>query len=443
VATSVVAGRAVLGRPASTLMATSRAGLTVGPARQFSRLSTPLSTQMSMAASKTGLGVPRVAAGLSMGVPQGVDLNLDKFNLSSPAEAGGLWGGSVQAKDAQLAIGTSFWSNLEDGSTFGPEDTALLKDVFHPCLSDRREEAEHFAPPATSASHMQKLRHLVKQEQLVRRQRKEHFCSVDFDMDSAGPHFPSSWTCSIEIGEKPTEAALHARADFMAETGLLHEALQAASPVFDKRTEDGIRFRIYNIGSLQVRTMQEHAQEEAIAMVFSTRAPQQQKEQAAATTAACGGARQAGAAKDAEQIVKATEYVERAEGHISFKCYVVLETAEGRSIVVEKADAGAGSATSWAESPVGLDDRNSLAKVVRSQGCDKYVTVGAMKHCHSQELNAGASSTRFAQALYCHATGQAELFGCRSGFRRSAIANRPMMPFSPPSRWAHAARFTA
>merc|ERR1719190_338764 len=80
---SLSAGKAVLGRPASSLMATTRTGLTTGPARQFARLSAPLSATMSMAASRAGLGVPKVAAGLSMTSPQGVDLNLGKFNLSA------------------------------------------------------------------------------------------------------------------------------------------------------------------------------------------------------------------------------------------------------------------------------------------------------------------------------------------------------------------------
>mmetsp|Transcript_107455 Transcript_107455/g.269550 ORF Transcript_107455/g.269550 Transcript_107455/m.269550 type:complete len:895 (+) Transcript_107455:103-2787(+) len=422
VATSVVAGRAVLGRPASSLMSTSRAGLSVGPARQFARLSTPLSAQMSMAASKAGLGVPRVSAGLSMGVPQGVDLNLDKFNLSAPAQEGGRWGGSVQAKDGQLAIGSSFWPSLESGAAFSPEDANLLKDVFHPCLSDRRQEAEHFTPPPTSASYMQKLRQLVKGEQLVRRQRKEHFCSAYFNMNDAGLLFPSSWTSSFEIEHSADAAAalpLHARTDFAAEAGLLREALRFAAPVFDKCTEDGMRFRIYKIGSLQVRTLQEHAAEEAVAAVFSTRAPQ-----TVAVAAASRGQASRGA-KESEKIVKATEYVERAEGSARFKSYVVLETEEGHFIVVEKAAVGV---VPWAENPAGLDDRNSLAKVIRSKDCrDSGMTVGVIKGVYVQELVKDSSSTRFAQAVFCHATGEAEVGGCCSGFSKPSWASSGLL----------------
>mmetsp|Transcript_107454 Transcript_107454/g.269540 ORF Transcript_107454/g.269540 Transcript_107454/m.269540 type:complete len:876 (+) Transcript_107454:103-2730(+) len=404
VATSVVAGRAVLGRPASSLMSTSRAGLSVGPARQFARLSTPLSAQMSMAASKAGLGVPRVSAGLSMGIPQGVDLNLDKFNLSAPAE-GGHWGGSVQAKDAELAIGSSFWSSLGDGATFSAEDAKLLRDVFHPRLSDRRQEGDRFTPPPTGASYMQKLKHLVEDEQIVRSHRMEHFHSAEFDMDAAGPLFPSSWTASFEIEQQSEKLAkrteiLQPCLDVEAEADLLQEALQSATAMFDKRAEDGMRFRVYKIGSLQVRTTQEHGGDEIIGMVFSTCVPSQ----------AVPFGRQAQSIKDHERIVKATEYVEHAEGGARFQSYVVLQTEEGDSIVVDKA-------VPWAENPSSLHDRNSLAKVIRSRECrSSDVTVGMIKGTHVQELMMESSSTRYAQAVYCHAVGEAERFGCRSGF---------------------------
>mmetsp|Transcript_107458 Transcript_107458/g.269569 ORF Transcript_107458/g.269569 Transcript_107458/m.269569 type:complete len:887 (+) Transcript_107458:103-2763(+) len=414
VATSVVAGRAVLGRPASSLMSTSRAGLSVGPARQFARLSTPLSAQMSMAASKAGLGVPRVSAGLSMGIPQGVDLNLDKFNLSAPAE-GGHWGGSVQAKDAELAIGSSFWSSLGDGATFSAEDAKLLRDVFHPRLSDRRQEGDRFTPPPTGASYMQKLSQLVKGEKMVRQQRLANFYSADFNMDSAGPLFPSSWTPAFAVEQLGVQTALHPRTDFMAEACILQEVLQSISPVFDNSTEDGTRFRVYRIGSLQVRTIQEHDGEETIGAVFSTQAPKK----AAALD------QQAESVKDSAMIVKATEYVESAEGAVQFKCYVLLETEDGNSIVVEKAAPGV---VPWAENPSNLDSRNSLAKVIRSKDCrDSGMTVGVIKGVYVQELVKDSSSTRFAQAVFCHATGEAEVGGCCSGFSKPSWASSGLL----------------
>merc|ERR1719215_1945699 len=143
-------------------------------------------------------------------------------------------------------------------------------------------------------------------------------------------------------------------------------------------------------------------------MIFSTRAPEQ----------AVASGQQDKGAKDHERIVKATEYVEHAEGGARFRSYIVLETEEGNSIVIEMAAAGI---TPWAENPSDLDGRNSLAKVIRSQDCrSRGTTVGLIRSVHVSELITGSSSTRFAQALFCRATGEAERFGCRSGFRRSA-----------------------
>jgi len=271
---------------------------------------------------------------------------------------------------------------------------------------------------------MQKLRQLVKGEQMVRRQRMAHFHSADFDMDNAGPLFPSSWTPSFEIeqqGEKQMET-LHPRTDFMVEAGILREALQAASPVFDKRTEDGMGFRIYKLGSLQVRTTEEHNKEETVGMVFSTRASKQKED----------GSQLQRSVRDHAQIVKATEYVEPTGGGARFTSYVVLETEEGHSIVIEKAAAGV---VLWAENPSNLDDRNALAKVIRSKDCrGSGATVGAVKSCHAQELLKGSSGTRFVQAVYCHSTGEAKRFGCRSGFRRPASTHQQQLRLSPASR---------
>jgi len=327
-----------------------------------------------------------------------------------------------------LAIGSSFWSSLGDGVTFSTEDAKLLRDVFHPRLSDRRQEGDRFTPPPTGASYMQKLKHLVEDEQIVRSHRMEHFHSAEFDMDAAGPLFPSSWTASFEIEQQSEKLAkrteiLQPCLDVEAEADLLQEALQSATAMFDKRAEDGMRFRVYKIGSLQVRTTQEHGGDETIGMVFSTCVPSQ----------AVPFGRQAQSIKDHERIVKATEYVERTGSSVEFKSYAVLETEEGNSIVIEK------TVVPWAENPASLDDRNSQAKVIRSQDCrDSGATVGIIRGIQAQELI--KSSTRYVQAVYCHATGEAESFGCRSGFRRSIASCHPFR-FSLASR-APSARST-
>merc|ERR1712151_355130 len=132
-----------------------------------------------------------------------------------------------------------------------------------------------------------------------------------------------------------------------AQSGAIKHFLTSAEPAFDKTTEDGTRFRIYRIGSLEVRTTQEFSHEEFIGAVFSLRTPQQ----------ASMEDRQGQSANEQEQVVKATEYIEGAENDPSLRRnYVVLETNCGNVIMTERlAD---GSAT-WEVNPQMLEVRNS------------------------------------------------------------------------------------
>lgn len=133
--------------------------------------------------------------------------------------------------------------------------------------------------------------------------------------------------------------------------------LKSASPVFEKKTEDGATFRIYRAGSLEVRTTQEHAGEEVVGMVFAVR---EKKEDASK-----------GFASSHEKIIKATQFVEKANKDAEetympeCKYYTVLETMHGSSIVTEMLD----DVVTWEENPVDLEGRNSCAKVVRTASC--------------------------------------------------------------------------
>ena len=104
---------------------------------------------------------------------------------------------------------------------------------------------------------------------------------------------------------------------------LLEGVLKTSSPVFDKSTEEGLRFRIYRMGSLEVRTTQDAGCDEAVGAVFSIRS----------TTSASwrdNGQRQAISTQ--ERVVHATEFVERTFMHSETpgalrRYYLVLETA--------------------------------------------------------------------------------------------------------------------
>jgi len=267
---------------------------------------------------------------------QGVDLRLDQFDLSevkhvSLEARAGSWGDEVGSLDECVEVGSMFFASL-DGSKkfFRHDDLSLLRSVFASALSDRRSEGDLFIPPDASHSHVQKLRELVKAEETVRQLRKDVFCSQEFLMAEPGSLFPHSWRPAFEIthGRKspqPPEdqprVALHARPEYKEQTTLLAHVLKTSSPIFDNSTEEGLRFRIYRIGSLQVRTTQEPEGPEIVGAVFST----QDKSSKSGTSAMM----------EQETIIKVTECVENAfdddtdESSLSWRYYQVHDTVCG------------------------------------------------------------------------------------------------------------------
>uniref|UniRef100_A0A6T1JNG0 Uncharacterized protein n=1 Tax=Alexandrium monilatum TaxID=311494 RepID=A0A6T1JNG0_9DINO len=357
----------------------------VQPSRQLSAtLSAGLATrQFQRSFGPAGIQPSRVSADMA----RGVDLNLDEFNLSAPTQP------ERQDMVVRLAAGadisSAFWQNLGDDlpSMFSQEDKVLLKKVFHPRLSDRCHEGDRFIPPDTSFASVQKLRALVKEEELVQTHRKNHFLSKSFCTSTPGPLFPLSWKVTVEISDedasKKQGRCLHARPDFKAQAQMLNQALKSAVPEFDKSAEDGTRFRIYRFGSLEVRTTQEHDGEETIGAVLSS-GPALEEPKAR------------GGVKNAEKLVKATEYVERSRK--GYHTYVVLETENQNTILTEIL---ANGKIKREENPKNLDDRNSLAKVVRSaKRCKETIRVADIRQT-------------FRKDIYCMVTGDSEKVGFR------------------------------
>merc|ERR1719183_1335881 len=67
-----------------------------------------------------------------------------------------------------------------------------------------------------------------------------------------------------------------------------------------------------------------------------------------------------------DKITKATEYVQKSANEAQdCRYYVVLETEHGSTIVTELRE----DTVTWDENPVDLEDRKSLAKVVRTAPC--------------------------------------------------------------------------
>jgi len=333
-------------------------------------------------------------------VPKGVDLNLNQFDLSTTAQ---VEAESVAGSWAGEGIGKAFWTNIEgDEQAFDDEATGLLQDIFNPNMSDRREEGDHFVPPGASFSYVEKLRSLVKAEMEVRNKRKEHFLSTKFVAGDAGPLFPSSWTDALEtargrqplkaFGELLPEGACLQQAEAKAD---IQRVLQMTTPVLERSTEDGMTFRIYKSGSLEVRTVQEHSKQEILGAVFSIRTAAQ----------ATSEERRIG---EGEKIVKATEYVKflsQGEAGSELSYYVVMKSDQDNEVVTEKfAD---GTAT-WEENPVDLEDRNSLAKVIRAVECRiprTRVSFQDVRSFQTKEGDAISEGRMYAQRVFIQAVG--------------------------------------
>lgn len=224
-------------------------------------------------------------------------------------------------------------------------------------------------------------------------------------MEDAGTLFPASWTESMEIEgsqsvASPQGGLLQPRPDYKDASLLLKRMLRSATPVFDKQSEDGCRFRIYRLGSIEARTTQEHDGEEEVGAVFSLRP----------TEAASGGiwTRVVG---EREKVVRATEFVERAvrsqqpdaqscQRPFYRRFYVVFETEQGNKIVTEQLSDGL---VSFEENPKDLEDRNSLAKVFRSVGCSTVgegTTVRDIKVRQMKEFQQRAASKAVVRKRY-------------------------------------------
>jgi len=248
----------------------------------------------------------------------------------------------------------------------------------------------------------------VKDEEVVRLERMQHFLSPNFVVGNAGPLFPSSWTTFLEIErERVLEGVLMRR----VHPGLDVERLLAATPEFERCTEDGMKFRIYKSGSLEVRTTQEYGQSEVVGAAFSMRSQPLDVSRKV---------------KNDESIAKVTEYVKFLEHDTASQkhgYYVVIETQEGNLVATEKLQDGR---ITWEENPEDLDDRNSLARVIRSVECRIQrvrVSVSDVKAFQQKQGVDILDSRLFAQHFFIKAIGGVAQMMRATNIKAQAVAN--------------------
>jgi len=340
--------------------------------------------------------------------PQGVDLALDKFDLSSCERFSNMpaCSASFDSVEGRITLGKAFLSSLREGSyeCLETENVTLLKKVFNPVLADRLSEGKSFIPPDPNLDYVSKLRNLVQEENSLGKQRKARFSDKNFTIGMAGMEFPRSWTSRFQLFRegrahvgKPSLVSL--QVDEIFKRSLQEDILPTAAPEFTQSTEDGIVFRIYRLGRLEVRTTQAPSEEQEILAVFSQRP----------LTELAPGKVKAPVSPD-EKFVKGRLYVEAIEGDHKdvvkqlHTChfYVVLDTSCGNTIVTEKLADGS---TTWVVNPNCLEDRNSLAKLMVCLDIRmEKATVRNLKitqESHSLKANASASERkRYARAIF-------------------------------------------
>lgn len=280
---------------------------------------------------------------------------------------------------------------------------------------------------------------------MVRQKRKDHFFSKAFVMTNPGLMFPSSWCSGFgasrssapvrEAAERP-QASLHPRPEYKGQAAalLLRVMKSSATTVFDKTTEEGLRFRIHQVGTLEARTTQMTGSDEEIGVVFSIRTPTSK------------GGRKGERIHEQEKVTKATEYVESAlvsgaqeENTLNCRYYLVLETENGHKIVTERLSNGK---VLWDEDPEDEEDRNSLAKVTRVKPASAGLTVRDMKAYHTTITKATPSSSisqsvckRYARNLFARAVATPGSQATSMPARSARLASEARKSGRPPA-WA-------
>eukprot|EP00930_Biecheleria_cincta_P032318 TRINITY_DN22427_c0_g1_i1.p1 TRINITY_DN22427_c0_g1~~TRINITY_DN22427_c0_g1_i1.p1 ORF type:complete len:1043 (-),score=216.13 TRINITY_DN22427_c0_g1_i1:272-3376(-) len=371
--------------------------------RSMGRMSTQ-AMQIGPGSGGRQLFVPeRFQIGQRGEMPQGVDLNLDEFSLSELDRFSGTLpacSAPLDSREGRLTLGRAFLEKLHEGSLLGlkEDDKAFLKALFNPALSDRAGEGNDFNPPDPDLKYVAKVRNLVNEEKCILQRRKLQFFNKSFNAINPGPEFPICWASRVQIEEGGQARQLdklrllEVQVDAAFQQILLTDVLPSAAPEFHKSTEDGVTFRIYRLGSLEIRTTQEPNCEEMVGAVFSRRAPALQLRSGT----------KAGQVQENEMVVKAKVYTEVAESDARPQAdakpvchfYVVLETNTASTIVAEQLQ---DESISWAVDPSNLEDRNSLAKLLFAAEPANFEEAPRVQQL--KDMESARSSKAYAKAL--------------------------------------------
>jgi hypothetical protein len=319
-----------------------------------------------------------LSAAITPGIPRGIDLDLNMFDLTEPLSETDLemqccsWAVCSETFGKEEPVGHAFWSAIEawSESAITDSDKLFLRKVFNPSLSDRRDEGELFKAPDATVVYAHKLQNLVNEEQETQDSRRVAFLSEDFNMEDPGSLFPSCWRSSITGGHVASRSSstLYARPEYHDESSRFQRALKSATPIFDKIAEDSVRFRIYEIGTLQVRTLMRQDGPENIVAFFSAASAQTK-------SLACD-------VDEQEGVKRVTQYVDGDASDSRF--FVVVDTNAGSCIMTQTH----GHEVVWNVNPRDLEARIVLAKVMHSATCEHMETcIGDLKEIYMRQAS--------------------------------------------------------
>ncbi|CAJ1440152.1 unnamed protein product, partial [Effrenium voratum] len=364
-------------------------------------------TGMQLGQSGRPMFMPqRFQLGQRAEMPQGVDLNLDKFDLSRVDRFTNLAPHSAapDSAAARVTLGRAFLRSLQQGLDLKPEHREILVKVFQSPQCDRTEEGNSFIPPDPNMEYTSRLRSMVHEEKSLLERRKLRFCDKGFIVGNAGQDFPRSWTSRFQI-EKDGHAAKpgvsptglnKVEVDSTFAAKLVNEVLPAAAPEFQKSTEDGTIFRIYHIGSLEIRTTQEKDKEEKVGVVYSGKA--------AGTSLVMSSSADLPEHERLEEIKVFLEPAEASGSQPHF--YVVCLTVKKNIIVSEML---ANGTTTFVVNPKNLEDRNSLAKHMFRADC-LNLTLKDLKDLKKAQCAGGAVSIsarkQYVKSVFSKLTGK-------------------------------------
>merc|ERR1712190_92754 len=244
---------------------------------------------------------------------------------------------------------------------------------------------------------------MVNEEKRVQEARQRAFLDKSFAPSQHSPPFPYCWRANIglaygkgtsrAVGEIVPNRPLQKMTISSIGRDKIQGILSSTKPCLNQTTEDGTRYRIYQKGDLEVRTIQEEGGQESIGAVFTM-----------------GKLSSGKKIRDSEKIVRATELVQavpqvNGNGELAECRYqAILETASKDTIFTEMLADGT---VVWEENPNGLEQIHAASKVLNCMdGIRSGTTIAQMREYRDGNATSPSTCKSYARGICSRANGE-------------------------------------